>query len=190
MADDKNKANAPMQGDGKAQSNMPVQSQTIAPPKPVPAIEDGEEITYLPAAGDPASIKWRGVEFKANVPKRITDKAHIEAARVNRFFRVGKGDPSKPADHNPNDGPKTPMEYRAHVVAWIKTCENVEDVVKHWSDDRVLRQTCEVGSDDIQWLGTIVEPKLMDFRRKEGLSEAAIANVWIKYGVLDLPWRG
>lgn len=168
MADDKNKVNVPTQPEA---------------PK-----DEGEELTYLPGPGDPATIKWRGVEFKANIPKRITDADHIAAARLNRFFRVGKDDPKDPG-RNPNDGPKTPMEYRAHVIAWIKTCESVEDVVKHWSDDRVLRQTCEVGSDDITWLGAIVEPKLSDFRRKEGMSDAAVASVWIKYGVLDLPWR-
>lgn len=189
---DGNKLNAPMQGVGQQKLNdppRPAQAQTIAPAKPETAPDEGEDLTYLPQAGDPASVKWRGVEFKANVPRRITDLDHIEAARTNRFFRVGKGDP-KYEGRNPNDPPATPMQYRAHVVAWIKTCETVEDVVKHWSDDRVLRQTCEVGSDDIQWLGSLVEPQLATFRRREGLSDAAVANVWIKYGVLDLPWRG
>ena len=66
----------------------------------------GEDVfvTYLPGDGDPPTTQWRGVEFRAGVPKQLTDPAHIEAAKTNRFFRVGKGDPSKPADHNPNDG--------------------------------------------------------------------------------------
>lgn len=181
---DVNKPNAP------PDPPRPTQAQTIAAPKPEPAKEEGEELTYLPGPGDPPTTKWRGVEFKANIPVRVTVAEHIEAARTNRFFRVGKGDPNKPAGHNPNDGPKTAMEYRAHVVAWIKTCNSVEDLVKHWSDDRVLRQTCEVGDDDIKWLGTMAEPILRDLRMKQGMSDSDVARVWVKYGVLDLPWRG
>lgn len=168
-----------------AKSNVVVQSQ----PPPQPQQEPGEDLVYLPGPGDPAKTTWRGVEFRANVPKRITDAEHIKAARTNKFFRVGKGDP-KDEGRNPNDGLKTATEYRAHVVAWLKTCESVEDVVKHWSDDRVLRQTCEVGADDVKWLGTMAEPVLHDLRRKAGMSDTDVARVWVKYGVLDLPWRG
>jgi hypothetical protein len=185
MADDKSKPNAPPQ----SEQPRPVQAQTIASAKSDATKDDGEDVVYLPAPGDPASIKWRGLEFRANVPLRIADADHIEAARTNRFFRVGKGDP-KDGGRNPNEGPKTPMEYRAHVVAWIKTCNSVEDVVKHWADDRVLRQTCEVGDDDIRWLGTMAEPVLRDLRKKQGMSDTDVAKVWIKYGIFDLPWRG
>jgi hypothetical protein len=183
MADDKNKPPAP------ADPPRPVQAHTVAPPKPEPAKDDGEDITYLPGPGDPPKTTWRGVEFHAGVTQRITNAAHIEAARTNRFFRVGKGDPSKPADHNPNDGPKTAMEYRAHVVAWLKTCDSVEGLIKHWADDRVLRQTCEVGEDDVKWLGTMAEPVLRDLRMKQGMTDMDVSRVWVKYGVLDLPWR-
>jgi hypothetical protein len=188
---DGNKLNAPTVQAGQHNQAL-AQDNTQA--KPVPSIEEpreeaGEDVVYLPGPGDPATIKWRGLEFRANVPRRIADAHHIEAARTNRFFRVGKGDP-KDQGRNPNEGPKNPMEYRAHVVAWIKTCNSVEDVIRHWSDDRVLRQTCEVGDDDIKWLGTMAEPVLADLRKKQGMSDADVMRVWIKYGVLDLPWRG
>lgn len=167
----------------------PAQAQPIAPEKPDQQEAAGEDLTYLPGPGDPLTTHWRGVAFKAGETIRVTDPLHIEAARTNRFFRVGKGDP-KDTGRNPNDGPKTAMEYRAHVVAWIKTCDSVEGLVKHWADDRVLRQTCEVGDDDVKWLGTLAEPVLYDLRRKQGMSDTDVARVWIKYGVLDLPWRG
>lgn len=153
--------------------------------KPAPENE-GEDIIYTPGPGDPSEAKWRGIVFKANVPVRVKDKAHIEAARGNRFFRVGD---EAPAGGGPPKDPKTPMEYRAHAVEWIKASQTIEDVVKHWAEERTLRQTCEVGSDDVQWLGHLVEPKLHQFKMAEGLSDHEIAGIWIKYGVFDLPWR-
>ena len=186
MADDKNKLNAPPP---PGALSRPVQSQTLAPAKPDASPDDGEDVVYLPGPSDPPSVPWRGHVFKANVPKRITDAAHIEAARGNRFFRVGKGDPGN-SDHNPNDPPATTMQYRAHVVAWLKTCETVEDVVRHWSEDRQVRQACDVGEDDVKWLGTLAGPKLMEFKRREGMNEQNFAQVWLKYGFIEIPWRG
>jgi hypothetical protein len=173
----------------------PEQPLATKPPDEV-VIDDGELVTYLPAAGDKPTTRWRGLEFKANVPVRVTDKDHLEAIKGNPFFRVGKGDGKYP-DRHPSDAPTNPMEYRAHVVAWIKEISaksdppgTIEDIVKHWADDRALRQTCDAGSDDIKWLGTIVEPKLMEFKRRDGLNENQVAQVWIKYGFVEIPWRG
>ena len=78
--------------------------------------DEGEDLTYIPGSEDPPTCKWRGREFRANVPMRIKDKSLIEAARTNRFFRVGGVGP-EPGD---NDPPKTAVQYRAHVVAWMK----------------------------------------------------------------------
>jgi hypothetical protein len=161
---------------------LPPKSGPAAAPEPPPA---GEDITYLPGDGDPHTVKWRGQEFKANTPVRVTNESLIEAALLSRFFRVGSSDPTKA----PAGSPKTAMEYRAHVVDWIKDCEMVDQVATHWAADRQFRVTCEVGQDDISFLGTLVEPKLKALRMKEGLTDAQVAAVWIKHGVLDLPWR-
>jgi hypothetical protein len=169
------------------------EQQGSAPPPPSPPVansDDGEDLTYLPGPQDPPSITWRGQVFRANVPKRIVDAEHLDAARGNKFFRVGKSDPNDP-DHNPNDDPPaTAMEYKAHVVAWLKTCDTVESVVKHWADDRQLRQACDVGEDDIKWLGTLAGPKLMEFKRREGMNDQNVAAMWVKYGFTEIPWRG
>jgi hypothetical protein len=65
----------------------------------------GELVPYRPALasaippklgsgpGDPPTTTWRGVEFRAGETMRIEDVSHIDAARGNRFFRVGKHDP-------------------------------------------------------------------------------------------------
>lgn len=147
--------------------------------------EMGEDVTYLSSEGGPNTTKWRGIEFKANIPVRLTDKSHIEAARMSKFYRVG----SARAGDVLSGTPKTAMEYRGYVVDWIKDCETVDQVAAHWASDRDLRSKCEVGQDDVSYLGTLVEPKLHALRMKEGLSEMAVAGIWVKHGVLDLPWR-
>ena len=161
-------------------------AQTTPSEPPAPAEEfEGEELTYVPGSDDPPTCKWRGREFRANVPMRIKDKSLIEAARVNRFFRVGGVGP-EPGD---NDPPKTAMQYRTHVVAWMKGVNTVDDLVTKWSEDRDMRRVCEVGRDDIDWLGLLFEPKLRHMRIEEGLSELDVAGVWVKHGTLELPWR-
>lgn len=148
--------------------------------------EEGEIVTYKPGHDDPAIVKWRGTEFKANVPIRLTNRDHVDAARGNRFFHVGSG---KPEDDGPREQPKTAMEYRGHVVDWMDRVRSIDDLAACWSADRSLREKCEVGQDDVAFLGTLVEPKLRHLRLEAGLSEMDVAGIWVKHGVLDLPWR-
>ena len=163
------------------QFNRPQPQKTAAPPSKEP----GEFITYVPRFGHSETTKWRGVEFTANVPVRITDESHIEAARANSFYRVG----NEIRKDVPNGPPADAMEYRGHVMGWIGGVTTIEQLVTHWAADRDLRTKLEVGYDDIQYLGTLIEPKLRLMRHAEGLSQAQIADIWIKHGVLDLPWR-
>lgn len=156
-----------------------------APPAAPTEEFEGEDLTYVPGSDDPPTCKWRGREFRANVPMRIKDKSLIEAARVNRFFRVGGAGP-EPGD---NDPPKTAVQYRAHVVAWMKAVNTVDDLVVKWSEDRDMRRVCEVGHDDIDWLGRLFEPKLHHMRIEEQLSELDVAGVFVKHGILEIPWR-
>ena len=159
--------------------------KTLTLPKDAPKPEPGEDVVYLPGDGDPAKLIWRGIEFLANVAQRVLDPDHIEAARGNRYFRVGNEGPKE----NPNEGPKDSMDYRGYVLEWMKSVSTIEDLVKHWAADRNLRVKCEVGEDDIRYLGTLIEPKLRQMRLQAGLSDTAVADIWVKHGVLDLPWR-
>jgi hypothetical protein len=157
--------------------------QTVPPAKPTP--EPGEDVTYCPGEGDPPVAKWRGVEFKANLPVRVTREDLIAAARLNRFFRVG----ATLSPQAPIGAPKTALEYRAYVVDWIKGCESIDQISAHWAADRQLRFVCEVGPDDISFLGTLVEPKLRALRLAGGLTEMQVAEIWVKHGTLEFPWR-
>lgn len=148
--------------------------------------EDGDLVTYCPGDGDPHTTKWRGVEFKANTPIRLVGRGDlVEAARGNRFFRVG----SEKRVDEPVGPPTDSMQYRAHVVDWLNEISTVDQLVSKWAADRDLRMKCEVGHDDISFLGTLVEPKLRAMRLQEGMSETDVAGVWIKHGVMELPWR-
>lgn len=169
------------------QSAEPVKRGPGRPPKVKPDEADfeGEDVTYIPGSEDPPVAKWRGHEFKANVPLRITDRDLIASARGNRFFQVGADAPTAAS----NSPPETAMQYRAHVVAWMKGVETVEDIAKHWAADARLRVACEVGDDDIEWLGRLFEPKLHKMRMTEGLKETDVAAIWVRHGVLQLPWR-
>jgi hypothetical protein len=155
-------------------------------PDDAPKKEEGEIVTYRPGEGDPSSCKWRGIEFKANVPVRIKNVDHVDAARGNKFFHVGS---DKPEDAGPRGAPKTAMEYRGHVVDWMERVRSIDDLAACWSADRGLREKCEVGQDDVSFLGTLVEPKLRQLRLEAGLTEMDVAGIWVKHGVLDLPWR-
>jgi hypothetical protein len=155
------------------------------PKKEEPKKEPGELVMYCPSPGDPIKTKWRGVEFNANVPVRIFDAEHIEAARGNRQFSVGNKGPD---DDNPGP-PTTAMEYRGHVVDWLKTISTVDQFVAEWARDRTLRMACEVGVDDVNYLGTLIEPKLHAMRLAEGLSTNDVAAIFVKRGELEIPWR-
>ena len=159
--------------------------QQPRPPAAPPPKEPGELVTYIPRAGDPETTKWRGVEFPANVPVRVTDESHIAAARSNSYFRVG----NEINKDTPNGPPTDGMGYRGHVVGWIGAVTTIDQLVSRWAADRDLRAKCDVGLDDIQYLGTLIEPKIRVMRQAEGLSQAQIAEIWMKHGVLDLPWR-
>src|SRR5262245_32102253 len=48
----------------------------------------------MPAEGDPPTVRWCGHTFHANVPKDVTHAGLIQAARMNKFFKVGEFDPN------------------------------------------------------------------------------------------------
>ncbi len=92
-------------------NKQPPSRSPLADGGPPDAKQPGEFVTYMPGHGDPATVKWRRYIFEANKPKRIRDPAHIEAARGNRFFRVG----NETTTANPNEPSKPAEKNRAHI---------------------------------------------------------------------------
>ena len=133
-----------------------------------PELIASEQITYLPAEGDPTSVKWMGHMFHANVPKTVTNAALIEKAKTNKFFKIGAFDPATDAVKvEETTEPKTPEQYRAHAVAWLKRIKSVDALDLKWQSEETLRIACEVGSDDIEYLMSLIEPKRAELRKAE-----------------------
>jgi len=157
-----------------------------------------EAITYVPGSQDPVTVKWCGHVFHANVPKDITGNADgndrdrlnaelIERARDNKHFKVGSGRGSK---REAVALPKTPDQYRAHMIAWLldESIRSTDQLVARFAQDRELQATCEVGADDWAYLSTLFMPKLHELAKADELTEAQVAHVWINHGINQLPW--
>lgn len=162
-----------------------------------------EQITYVPGEDDPPSVKWAGHVFHANVPKPVEYVEHgdpdakphpnkllIERAKGNPFFRVGSFDQTQARTVIAGfvGEPKTPEQYRAHLVTWLKKTVDIQDLVQRWVSESRLREMCEVGSDDYAWLGTMFLPKMYDLARQGELNDAQLADLWRQHGVMQLPF--
>lgn len=192
MADDDEVQQPPRRGPGR-------------PPKqPKPGDQAmSEQVTYVPGEEGPTSVKWAGHVFHANVPKTVEyieyadedakphpNKALVEKARGNRFFRVGAFDPN--SEHPLPEGftgePKTSDQYRAHVVGWLKKTADINDMVQRWVSEANLREMCEFGSDDYIWLGSLFLPKMHDLAKQAGMNDNQLSALWQQHGVMQLPF--
>lgn len=131
-------------------------------------VSEGDHVTYRPGPDDPTSVKWSGHVFHANIPKHVKNADLIEKARSNKFFHVGEfteKDAVVTRDEPPS--PKTPEQYRAHAVAWIKTMTSVDQLDQKWQGEETLRMSCEVGTDDIEYLSGLIQPLRFELRKRE-----------------------
>lgn len=157
-----------------------------------------ESITYVPGDGDPASVKWGGHTFQANIAKEIEghpegsareqlNHALIESARNNPCFRLGSEKAPRKAK---NALPKTADEYKAYIVRWMQdpSIQSASDLIGRFAKDRELQAACEVGADDFAWIGTLFMPKLSDLAKADELSNEQVAAIWLQHGINQLPW--
>lgn len=125
-----------------------------------------EQVTYRPGPEDPAQVKWNRHVFHANIPKMVHDQALIEKARANKFFHVGPFNPATDAVPVVETTlPKTAPQYRAWAVAWLKEMRSERELDERWAKEETLRIDCEVGADDLEYLGTLFEPKRYELRK-------------------------
>lgn len=130
----------------------------------------GEQVTYRPGPEGPVQVKWGGYIFHANVPRAdIKDAELIERAKRNKFFHVGDFNPVTDAVPVKEDqpAPKTAEQYRAHAAAWIKTAQSVDELDTHWQNEETLRIACGVGTDDLEYIGTLFNPKRAELKKKD-----------------------
>jgi hypothetical protein len=134
--------------------------------RPPKSKETSEQITYRPGPEGPATTKWHGVTFHANVPKTVTHAPLIEAAKLNKFFKVGEftsADAVATNDRAPL--PKTAEQYRAHFVGWLTQVSSIAEFDAKWMSEESLRMACGVGSDDLEMMQGLAAPKLADLRK-------------------------
>ena len=126
-----------------------------------------EQITYLPGPDDPSTTKWRGYLFQANVPKTVAVPEMIEQARGNKFFHVGPFDPAKDSVKVvPSEKPTTPEQYRSYAVEWFKRVKTLDEFDTRWMAEEVLREKCGVGTDDIDYLMSLIQPKRAELKKQ------------------------
>lgn len=139
------------------------------------------EITYHPREGDPSTVKWAGVKFEANVPKVVSHPEIIMGAPTNPWFSV-KGETAESGEakrRGPKPKPKTPEAYRAWAVEWINAVKPdpllepaiaaagaVAAMKERWGAEESLREQCGVGSDDLDMLASIFNPKMFSLGGK------------------------
>lgn len=156
-----------------------------------------EMITYMPDPTDAPTTTWCGHTFHANVPKEIRghvdgtslERANmrlIEAARTNRFFRVGDAKVEKSASALPT----TAEQYRAYMVGWLSDTgiQHVDELIARFARDRELQAACEVGTDDYAYLGTLFMPRLHHLAKMDEMNDLAVASAWARAGFNVLPW--
>lgn len=156
-----------------------------------------EIITYVPGPMDPVHTTWCGHKFEANIPKEIKGHAAgtererlnatlIERARDSKHFRVGNAKPRR----DPAKEPTTAEEYRQYFAEWLKlpSFEHAEDLIARFSRDREVQQVCGVGTDDYEFMGRLLTPRLHDLAKRDELTDPQLAAVWLRYGFNQLPW--
>lgn len=157
-----------------------------------------ESVTYIPGEGDPATVKWCGHTFRANVPVPIEGHPEgserqrlnhhlIESARNNPSFRLSS---EKGPRKSKNALPKNEDEYKAHVVRWMQdpSIDSAQALIERFAKDRQLQIDCEVGSEAFAWIRDLFMPKLSDLAKADELSNEQVAAIWVQHGVNQLPW--
>lgn len=132
--------------------------------KPAKAEKKKVMVTYRPQSGDPSEIKWNGHNFVANVPRPVAHENMIEQAKGNPWFDVEGHEKPKA---QPANTPKTPEQYRAYAADWFKKAKTSADFEQRWEEEEEMRDAAGVGTDDVEWLQSIANPRLAELKKSE-----------------------
>lgn len=142
----------------------------------------------------PSSLTWNGITFHANVPLDLDPVKHAynvleverwidpatqrpmsktverwkpmsEIAKANSYFVVEGETPARAKRGRP-PLPKTPEEYRAHAVAWIRAIDDHDELNERWNTEEAMRERCGVGDDDIDYLRPMFDARLFDLKQQ------------------------
>lgn len=131
----------------------------------------GVAVTYVPGRDDPVSVVWNRKVFEANKPVVISDSVMITKAKRNPWFKVD-GAPQAQKGFDPvNDTPRNPTEYRAYAVSWFKVVKSSAELAQRWKKEADLREVCECGTDDEEYLARFYDPRFAALKKMEDAGE-------------------
>lgn len=130
------------------------------------------EVTYTPGREDPVSVTWNKIVFEANKPRMVNDPRIVERAKRNPWFKV-EGEKQADKGYDPaTDTPVNSTQYRAYAITWLKTVKSSSELTTRWSKEEELRATCDVGTDDLDYIARHYDPRLEELRKMEAAGEA------------------
>jgi hypothetical protein len=128
----------------------------------------GVNITYRPQPGDPVVTTWNGHTFHANKPTEVKHTGMIAQARTNAWFDV-EGD-----FHRETTGPQAdnavPSDsegYRRYAIEWFRAAQSAAGMKSRWDAEESLRQSCGVGTDDLEYLDKLYGPRYAELLKAE-----------------------
>lgn len=134
-------------------------------------------LIYVPGPEDASETVWNRHKFLANVPTEIKDirngytaKEMLALARNNRFFQI-EGEEKVPTVAQE---PVTSEQYRAYAAMWIRSAKSVTALESRWESEKELREDCDVGVDDIEYISTLFNPRKAELHKAEKLSAALV----------------
>jgi hypothetical protein len=158
------------------QGNAAVQNTGLAMPMPKPKTQP--KITYAPVSESaPYETIWNKHRFRANIPTAVRDVVGgntaaqmIESAKTNPDFMVEGFPRAIPRALDP----ETPEQYKTYAVGWIRHSINSVELMRRWKNERDLREECGVGTDDEEYLHSILNPRHSLLKESEKLQAAAV----------------
>jgi len=137
-----------------------------------------DDITYIPGEGDPAKVKWNGLEFKAHIPIKVS-RSHtvlvplpvevtapdgsrltrhvekrvpmVELAKNNPSFSVN-GETPIARKMGTQRVPTNSDEDRGYCIAWIAASTAASAMNARWEAEAELRAKCGCDDRDIAYL--------------------------------------
>jgi hypothetical protein len=166
MSDDERKSMAEVEAKRGAKGEAQAGTQNKPPEDKDPMMTD--QVTYLPGPEDPPQVKFGGHTFNANLSKKVDmPTSYFERLQTNKFFKVGHFDAVKdsvPAQEQSE--PKTADEYKVYAVEWFKKTQSLKAFDERWTEEEGLRQDCEVGAEELDYLSSLARPKRAELKKK------------------------
>lgn len=144
--------------------------------------DDGQEVTYTPAPGDPRETTFRGVTFKAGEPQRVKDASHLAALEANPYFSVEKREDKAKAQ---DDGEKSSEDRRREFVERLQGEKSVEGLIRAFAAERKRREDAKADTGDLDQLQSHLADRITEMRMREGMGTRQVAELWMKYGMAE-----